>query len=1277
MVKKNKTKIGRNDPCPCGSGKKHKKCCIDKFDSQFQIPSSLGLDKLKKELEDFDQLDLIATLGGLQIYKKNHSCALRLEVASRIASSIKNRGKKKLEPNHFEKIINKHLPAEGAIGLMEDPPENLFTENIVFHGGNYVVYPGIEESECFILRNLFQTIFHKRNDFPDEFKKIVKSVSISLLTLSNWVASRLGHSRYLDSPDIFHEKIEVPNKHNIRMLSNAVTFTKQEIDNLLKECRLDYDFFRQFIIQAGDPSLLEEDPEKNPLFIRPLVDVYNNLVLVLPGSIISALRHFILVISKKYGTCGLLANKYREILWENVQECLRLMLFENIDIKLPPREENLPIEEGIYKFDTDKLAYIQLMADDASNYSEDQPHGMWELNNLPGKVDLRNDAIAQWLTKGKNPYCQELFIISILGRIGRYILFGLKKQPKNARVLLLSAEDLEAFIRLRDCDNLTLWKYTKAHEKLIKFSKLSMITSSFLDVFALYLKSNHSFYISDEAKPTVITLTPGFGRSIRIKAAQTGDVHATLHGDPPHYLTVLRRYNDKSIPIYLPERGIGRSLEQVVEGYGQPIWIDSGDKLEKISNKLRKVYFEITEMFAYWIWQLTPSLRSHLESLGPNPIHILFRLENPENWSNLNKDKKESIPEFEKKIDNRKIKLTIPTNIRTHLMRPDNKGERLILDALMQSFDDILKNSGNSHNLDKEERARILETHAPLGQKKKFFIISTETSVSLDSRYLSHLRLLQEHDLEEQLDGLVEELGKEAPEIGEIIEKEKKTELCNDIVNIYLKRLKSTLSKFPWYSLLEQLIAYNEAVWNRRAFNRLTIPTTIECFTDIQSYVKKLASESQKIDSTSLSIRTLIEIVSAEPPKGDQEVSMDELDKLLAVTHHLINWAMISDHIHLGLLNHKLSILNSGRVGVKKESIEGIWDPFIRIKTLEQVESAKKNFENQIRYESEIEKNDMGLKELDAVFKAELGFTVTQIIEFHKSLTLLGFEQKKVSPHLPLYQLNNRLKKILNFSNTEISDIIKLFSLVPREKWEKAPNGFNASADIWPWRYRRRLSFIRRPIIIGPEPEGDSIVFWGSRHTEEACKQLLALVLTGRYKLYEDSSEEMKKFIGKIKNDVGKKFTNEVKKWFEENTNLFVDSEVPIKPREKLNSENDLGDVDVLVIDNVNKKIFSIECKNLNYGRNPREIANEVERLMGKVETSVSWIDKHIKRDKWLKENIINLISVYNLQSKDYKICSFILTSEEIPATYITKIPLPCISFSRLIHQEGKILNVI
>ncbi len=29
-VKHEKPKVGRNEPCPCGSGKKHKKCCMQK-----------------------------------------------------------------------------------------------------------------------------------------------------------------------------------------------------------------------------------------------------------------------------------------------------------------------------------------------------------------------------------------------------------------------------------------------------------------------------------------------------------------------------------------------------------------------------------------------------------------------------------------------------------------------------------------------------------------------------------------------------------------------------------------------------------------------------------------------------------------------------------------------------------------------------------------------------------------------------------------------------------------------------------------------------------------------------------------------------------------------------------------------------------------------------------------------------------------------------------------------------------------------------------------------
>lgn len=37
VTKMNRTKIGRNDPCPCGSGRKYKKCCMRKYrDARLQ-----------------------------------------------------------------------------------------------------------------------------------------------------------------------------------------------------------------------------------------------------------------------------------------------------------------------------------------------------------------------------------------------------------------------------------------------------------------------------------------------------------------------------------------------------------------------------------------------------------------------------------------------------------------------------------------------------------------------------------------------------------------------------------------------------------------------------------------------------------------------------------------------------------------------------------------------------------------------------------------------------------------------------------------------------------------------------------------------------------------------------------------------------------------------------------------------------------------------------------------------------------------------------------------
>lgn len=70
-------KIGRNDPCPCGSGKKFKKCCIDKMhkNSVHKNGSTLNINKnfdYKKDFKDICNEFMSATPRSKQKRQNNH-----------------------------------------------------------------------------------------------------------------------------------------------------------------------------------------------------------------------------------------------------------------------------------------------------------------------------------------------------------------------------------------------------------------------------------------------------------------------------------------------------------------------------------------------------------------------------------------------------------------------------------------------------------------------------------------------------------------------------------------------------------------------------------------------------------------------------------------------------------------------------------------------------------------------------------------------------------------------------------------------------------------------------------------------------------------------------------------------------------------------------------------------------------------------------------------------------------------------------------------------------
>jgi hypothetical protein len=1273
MVKKSRKslKIGRNDPCPCGSGMKYKHCCLSgNFNSSSDLPLH-ELDLLKEEFKKYNLSELISMLSGLQILPENQSHTIRLEMAIQIACSLKNGGELSIDPNYLIYILNKYLPTYGKIGILEDSPESLFTENIVYFGGNYIIYPGVTE-ERYILYALLESIHLCKSDFPIDFVLDVETSALSLLTLSNEIANRAGHHRNMTSPDTWRTDIITADKIQDQKLSSAVVFTKKEIDKLLSKHGLTNKFLSKFIISVGDTAFTEPSVQNNPLILLPLVEIEDKIVVALPHSIVSCLRHFIWVAAYRYEAVKILADKYKNILWKNTQEYFRLLQFEPLDIYLPVLKDNLPIKEQVFRIDSDKLAYVQLTVDNGDGYSIKDPYQLWEPTVLSRDLFLRDRLINQYLKEKEDFSNNDIFEIKVFGRIGRPVKIII--HSKENQILPIFIEDLEVVSKLGDLDNLALWKYARAEVKYT-FSPIS----TFLDKFSLYYEHNHSFYVDDRKKPTHLYLLPGYGLDLKIKVKQMWDEHASLTSDPDKFAVVVRWHLKSTIPIYVPQYAYGRFSYQLIEGYQQPIWVGPKAETTRCFPKLNVTNLQFTETFSYWLWQLTSSLKEHLAPLGRTPITIMFSLEEPEKWVSLKRSEMNidsSFLSFNWKVSDFSIEFKIPRDIESFLQCKDNIGERLMLESLIKAFGGLLESRNLCNNLDTVEIRRLFDIHVPLGMKKKILTVDTSNNARLDDRYISMVRKLQKHDVQEQMDGLANQLDIKEYSVGKVIEsKIKREKLCREIVEVYYDRLKLLISLYSWESLIERLIAYNEALSNYKALKDLTTATTIECFTGVSSKIDEELEEIPVISSTALSLRTLIEIVSAEPPKGNKKLSVADFDVLLAITDCLINWSMISGHIHCKIVNHELSILEPGRIGVDKEAFDKVYKPFMKNKILEHLEYSIKNFSNNFVLKKREEIN-VDISIYEEASEAEFGLTLSQIADFHRSLIEIGFEQKVAVPSLNLSHLKLKLKEVLHWDNETIEKAIKLFSLFPRKKWEIPPEGFKSN-DIWPWKYNRRLSYIRRPLVIGPNIEEENqIVFWGSRHVEEAFFNLIELVRTGRYIVPKNGgSEKMSYLIGTIINEKGTEFRQKVEQWFLDNTDCKVDHEVPIKPRGKLNAEIDLGDIDVLVIDEINKKVLLVECKNLNYGRNPQEIANEIERFIGESDEDKSWTKKHIKRHEWVEANINTLTEAYELKNEMFSVHSLFIVSNEIPAPYIRSMPLPLISYSRLVREGLNSLN--
>lgn len=1240
-------KIGRNDPCYCGSGKKYKKCCLKKDNYLNNLPNN-ALKMLREEFSKYNQKELIKTLVALSLCPENQSQYVRLEVATQIACSNTQCGNRDISIKELNELFLKYLPSKGPIGLLEDPIDNLFTNNIEFYKNN-IIFSGPSTTEYHILQNIINCIQYNSSSFSDEFMELFYQNSKFILYLSDFIAKKSGHERYEVFDNRFREEIFFPNINELNNLKKCVTFDINKLKVFKNSINIKEMICDDFIIEIGDKCFMNiifnendfyknfnektleevmysENIYKNPLFTYPIIKI-DDTYLIYPQLLTISLRHNILSNIIKYNEKKNFISKYQNYLWSNILLNLKNKLqFEDLNYELP-KWENTIFKDKIFKIDTDKLTYCILINDNLKDYDKNGPCERIDLNY---KFIIKNriKIVKKHLSKS-NFLNGDLLIILFVGMSGRSYVTEISEND-----LIINTEEFEILVNSGNYDSLILYKFAN----LLKNSNI--FGCSFLNIFSFYIDNNHSFYMDDrKIDSTLLTFdfTADFTKKLRIKAIKDKDSHLEIY---ENNLINVNKINDF---VYIAYSNL--FLTKIIN---QNIWVKCENNFES----------DIAKAICFWLCQFGDEIYKDLKLLKEKPIFISFNLE--ENNLDLNSEITNQMKDniiISSHVSKFEINFTISKNLIIISNQKNNEADLLLMNEILKLFGTLLEKNNLENKFTPERILKIIHKELSLGLKKYILIYDLEDINNIPVK--TPIRLLQEHNIQLLMNDLVTKIQCKF-DYNQKLTKKESVELSHQIVNYFIECIKKEIVKYDWDNLIKKLILNYENILFNRSISSVNNLYYYFNNKDNSSVIQDIVSDDYELDKLSISTRILIEILSAEQNFNSKvKISNENFDTLMALTYNYIEWTFNSDYINSDYIDFEITPLESNRFGIKTNLGE-IFDTFRNNKSLEHIN----NFSTNIDSKSNIEEKPSD--ELDEAFKSEFDITLTEYADFVYALISLAQKNEEDIVFISKSNLINHLKCELNWEYNKSSYAIDNFSLKYRDRWEIPPEGYSEN-DIYPWVFRRSLSYYLKPLII--KNDKNETVIYGFRNVYHSGLNLINLITKGVYKT-NNSSKKFTSLISKMIDKKGKEFNEIVFKWFADNLNLSkkfnykLESNIQIDKIVKV--EPKYGDIDILLLDKDKQRLFSIECKNIESARNPREIIHEIERFFD----DKNWIKKHQRREDWIKNNFDKLGDKIGNNLKNYKIFSMFIVSEELPIIYLKKNPIDIIPFSQ-IKKEG------
>ncbi len=1192
------------------------------------MSAAISYGELAEELTDTRD-DLLTAAAALQLTPENQTKWARFVRLVELAHVIgPHAGDARLSTNQLRRILTHSPIASTSQTSAEDPSEEPFVSSIQFFGGDFRVLSGGTTGANVGCQLVLEAARYMGELGHEDFETVVLLEAQVLLALSEAACRRAGLARWTAPADRLGSSLFLPEGAVLDQLRAAVTFTLAEcreligadLEPVIESLTLD-----AHVPRPGDDR---NSPVDDRLYGLPLGRTHDgNVVLALPGGVTMSIVHRTLVRALDAGIAGDLVDCLHRAQMTALHRAVGSMRWERVGT---PDELVSPARftERFYRFDVDKLVHVCSVVDTLDDYVAGSPFDHAPLPELVDELRARLPAVrAAFRVMPDRGSVLHLVTLAPLGR-SYAMRFSGTEIDLDSELLVAALGDIAVMAEEVDADPLGLWAFARAQRRL--HDRAKVFSFSTLDEFAIYKGHGDGFYLGDDQHPTMMSVQSTTAAPLRIKAAQRRDVHAALLPDSDGIALVQRWRASDEQSIYRP-LGQRYGACHLVE-VGAQVWVVPADA----DGPERQHAEDLVEAVAFWLWRCSDLLKDPLDSLSAHGIQPVIEIQAsvPDPTSSSDLEPLSEWLEVDVAAPGR-IVCRFSDGAGSRFYGPGNAAERVVAREVIVG---LYRLAGLS---DPPATAwpEILGSDSLV---KMLHVLGPDADPMLTLGLGAQPRLVQSSAVEVALDQVGEQLSEAGIAAGPI-DSASRTDVLNRAVAWAFSELWSLLQSLHPAELLELLALETESIIYAERRATLQVPSQAACFGAESAAVTRGKTYMTGMASTAIANRFIIELTTASPPHGREQFSLERYDRMIALANRIVEFGFLSDAIQYGLSDERMALLPSGRLGFDRaDAFQSALLKFGEIASTKTMANAVSTYASHWRPNSP---STFDPRDIDGAYEAEFGISATNLNMLIGDLVRQARDTDHGVGVRELAELVAALAESTRLPDDAVGAGLDLLSLEPVEGFD--PKRF--PRDSYPWKFSRNRSMIRRPLLVRPTASGDEVV-WGARSTWRAGQYLMQQLISARYPA---TSDEMRRFVGRITHQAGEEFNARVANALREAG--FEDVRERVQKIGKLRllrpNGQEMGDVDVLVIDRSRLVLLVVEAKDFEFARTPQELGNEVEKLIGERGSAST---HRLERIEFLRDHLPRVLKELSISDEptSWDVQGMVVTSADLLGTH-------------------------